>query len=386
MKIGIVTATRAEYGLLKPLISKVNDDKDCELVLIVTGTHLLKEYGYTIKYIEDDGFPIAEKVYLNIDTSSATGISKTMGRYFEAFSNLFQKFELDFLVVLGDRYELIPICYCAANAKVPIAHISGGEITEGAIDDTIRHCLTKLSFLHFPACDTYRNRIIQLGENPNRVFNVGDPGIENIKTIHLLSEKDIRSKIGLIQEGQYFIVIFHSVTLDEMSPEQQVQILLRAIDKFPNINFVILKSNADVGGHAINKILERYVYNHKNCILVSSLRIEEYLSLQKYSLGLIGNSSSGIVETPCFGIPTINIGDRQKGRLFADSIIDCNISEYEIEESINLAISKEHREKAKKTINPYGSGDTSTEILNIIKGTIEKGFDLKKKFYDLEVF
>ncbi|MCX0414572.1 UDP-N-acetylglucosamine 2-epimerase [Clostridium perfringens] len=386
MKIGVVTATRAEYGLLKPLISKINDDKDCELVLIVTGTHLLKEYGYTIKYIEEDGFPIAEKVYLNIDTSSATGISKTMGRYFEAFSNLFQKFELDFLVVLGDRYELIPICYCAANAKIPIAHISGGEITEGAIDDTIRHCLTKLSFLHFPACDVYRNRIIQLGENPNRVFNFGDPGVENIRTTSLLSEKSIRNKIGIIKEVPYFVVIFHPVTLDEMLPEEQVKILLKAIDKFPSINFVILKSNADIGGQAINKILESYVYSHKNCSIVSSLRIEEYLSLQKYSLGLIGNSSSGIVETPCFGIPTINIGDRQKGRLFADSIIDCNISKYEIEEAIKLAISKEFREKAKKTINPYGSGNTSTEILSTIKNTIINGFNLKKKFYDLEVF
>ena len=181
MKIGIVTTTRAEYGLLRGLIQKVQEDESTELCLVVTGTHLLKEYGNTLRYIEEDGFPIAAKVPVKIDTASSETVSETMGRYFAAFAGVFERLRPDILVVLGDRYELIPICFCAANAKIPIAHISGGEITEGAIDDSVRHCVTKLSHLHFAACETYRERILQLGEIPERVFNVGDPGVENIK-------------------------------------------------------------------------------------------------------------------------------------------------------------------------------------------------------------
>ncbi|MEY8390531.1 UDP-N-acetylglucosamine 2-epimerase (hydrolyzing) [Lachnospiraceae bacterium] len=384
MKIGIVTTTRAEYGLLKPLIRKINEDFETELNLIVTGTHLLNEYGLTVKYIEEDGFPIASKVFVNICTKDSVAVSQTMGRYFLAFAGVFEKLELDFLIVLGDRYELIPICYCAVNAKVPIAHISGGEITEGAIDDTVRHCVTKLSYLHFPACETYRKRIIQLGEAPNRVFNVGDPGVENVRMMELISEMELR-KILNLEEGPYFSVIFHPITLDDMKPEEQIQHLLAALDKFTKIQFVIMKANADSGGQKINDYLETFVESHKNCKLFSSLRIEEFLSLQKYSLGLIGNSSSGIVETPCFGIPTVNIGDRQKGRLFADSIISCNINEHEIIKAINLALTDKFRERARQTINPYGSGQTSAEILRYIKKFVrEKSVNLKKTFYDLK--
>lgn len=384
MKIGVITTTRAEYGLLKGLINKIIDDPETELCLIVTGTHLLPEYGYTVKYIEEDGFPIAERIKVEIDTSNSEGISKTMGRYFTAFSGVFEKLELDFLVVLGDRYEMIPICYCAANARIPIAHISGGEITEGAIDDAVRHCLTKLSYLHFPACETYRKRIIQLGESPDRVFNVGDPGVENIKTMQLMTEQDLRIKLNL-KNAPYFSVIFHPITLELISPAKQIEALLKAIDRFSNIQFVIIKANADAGGAEINKQIEEYAESHDNCILLSSLKIEEFLSLQKYSLGLIGNSSSGIVETPCFGIPTINIGDRQSGRLCADSIISCKITEEEITDAIKLSLMDEFREKARNTLNPYGSGNTSAEILMHIKSFIkENKVNLKKKFYDID--
>ena len=306
MKIGVVTTTRSEYGLLKRLVKKINDDKELELCLIVTGTHLLEEYGMTVKYIEEDGFPISVKVPVEIDTSCPSAISATMGRYFLAFSEVFEKNKVDFLVVLGDRYEMIPICYCAANAHIPIAHISGGEITEGAIDDTVRHSLTKLSYLHFPACETYRNRIIQLGEAPERVFNVGDPGVENIKKMPLMSEESLRKKFDLGQTP-YFVVIFHPITLDKMKPQDQVKELLAAIEAFDGVHFLIVKSNSDMGGQEINDCLNDFVESHSNCSIFSSLKIEEFLSLQKFSMGLIGNSSSGIVETPCFGIPTVNI-------------------------------------------------------------------------------
>lgn len=385
MKIGVVTTTRSEYGLLKNLIRQIHEDPQTELCLIVTGTHLMEAYGMTVRYIEEDGFPISLRVPVEIDTGSATAISQTMGRYFFAFSDVFEKTALDFLVVLGDRYEMIPICYCAANAHIPIAHISGGEITEGAIDDAVRHSLTKLSYLHFPACETYRNRIIQLGEDPSRVFNVGDPGVENIKKIPLLSEQAVRDQFHLGQ-APYFAVIFHPVTLDKMKPADQVEQLLAALDTFKDIRFVIMKANSDLGGQEINDRLESFVRTHDHCALFSSLRIEEFLSLQKYAMGLIGNSSSGIVETPCFGIPTVNIGDRQRGRLYADSILSCPVDKNEIINAISLALTDGFREKAKNTVNPYGDGETSSEILAQIKRFIEeKSVDLKKGFYDIKV-
>lgn len=385
MKIGVVTTTRSEYGLLKRLIKKINDDKELELCLIVTGTHLLEEYGMTVKYIEEDGFPIAVKVPVEIDTSCPSAISATMGRYFLAFSEVFEKNKVDFLVVLGDRYEMIPICYCAANAHIPIAHISGGEITEGAIDDTVRHSLTKLSYLHFPACETYRNRIIQLGEAPERVFNVGDPGVENIKKMPLMSEEILRKKFGL-EQIPYFVVIFHPITLDKMKPQDQIKELLAAIEAFDGVHFLIVKSNSDMGGQEINDCLNDFVESHSNCSIFSSLKIEEFLSLQKFSMGLIGNSSSGIVETPCFGIPTVNIGDRQRGRLCAESIISCGVDRNEIINAIRLAMTEDFKEKAKNATNPYGYGETSSEIIKYIKEfTKENKVDLKKGFYDITV-
>lgn len=385
VKIGVVTTTRSEYGLLKRLIKHINNDIETDLCLIVTGTHLLEEYGMTVKYIEEDGFPISVKVPIEIDTSCSSAISTTMGRYFLAFSRVFETNKMDFLIVLGDRYELIPICYCAANAHIPIAHISGGEITEGAIDDAVRHSITKLSYLHFPACETYRNRIIQLGEDPARVFNVGDPGVENIKKMFLLPEDVVRKKFALGQTP-YFVVIFHPITLDEMKPREQIKELLAAIDIFDDIRFVIMKANSDLGGQEINEYLNNFVDNHMNCTFFSSLKIEDFLSLQKFSMGLIGNSSSGIVETPCFGIPTINIGDRQKGRLCAESIISCGTDKEEIVASIRLAMTDSFKEKAKNAVNPYGYGETSNEIIKYIKEFIKGNkVDLKKGFYDITV-
>lgn len=383
MRIGVVTTTRAEYGLLKTLISRIQEDRETELCLIVTGTHLMEEYGNTVQFIEEDGFPIAAKIPVEMDTSSSIGISQTMGRYFFAFAGVFQELHLDFVVVLGDRYEMIPICYCAANAKVPIAHISGGEVTEGAIDDAVRHSITKLSYLHFPACETYRNRIIQLGESPDRVFNVGDPGVENIKKMAFLPEQAIRQRLNL-KPTPYYVVTFHPVTLDRIEPEKQVAELLGALEHFEDSQFVIMKANADFGGQRINACLEAFVREHDHCILFPSLKIEEFLSLQKYSLGMIGNSSSGIVETPCFGIPTVNIGDRQKGRLFADSVISCGVDRKEIIAAIKLSSSDGFRQKAQNTVNPYGAGDTSAQILERMKcAAADHSVHLKKKFYDI---
>lgn len=386
IKIGVVTATRAEYGLLRPLMKKIEKDPECELILFVTGTHLIPEYGSTVNYIKEDGFQNFKEVYVNIKTENPKEISLTMGRYFKEFATVFEENKIDILIVLGDRYELIPICFCAVNAKIPIAHISGGEVTAGAIDDAIRHSVTKLSYLHFPACETYKKRIIQLGENPERVFNVGDPGVENIYSNDFIEENEIREKLNIPQNKDYFIVIFHPTTLEEISPIKQVEEVIKAIEKFEDIFFVVMKSNADLGGREINERLFRYVKEKNNVVLFSSLKPNEYLSLQKYSCGMIGNSSSGIVETPCFGLPTINIGDRQKGRLMADSIINVSIEAKQIESAIKESRKSAFKIKAKKTINPYGKGETSSSILKIIKEHIKsRNIDIKKVFYDLEV-
>lgn len=385
MKIGVLTTTRAEYGLLKRLISRINEDTETELVLIVTGTHLYEEYGYTVKFIEDDGFPIKKRIFVDICSDDSESISLTMGRYFEKFAGVFEELDLDFLIVLGDRYELIPICFCAANAKTPIAHISGGEITEGAIDDAVRHSVSKLSYLHFPACEEYRKRVIQLGEAPERVINVGDPGVENVKTMLFDSEENIRNKYGLLPNLPYFVVVFHPITLDKMLPQAQAYELVSALEMIQGVQFVFLKSNADSGSAVINTIFERFVEQHACCKMFSSIAVEDFLALQKYSLGIIGNSSSGIVETPCFGVPTINIGDRQKGRLMADSIISCQVDKTEIVNAIKCAMGSEFKEKARQTTNPYGSGNTSEEILCHIKSTIQAGIiNLKKSFFDIK--
>lgn len=384
MKIAVVTTTRAEYGVMKNLLKEIINDDGCELSLIVSGTHLIKEYGYTVKYIEEDGFKINHRVFVKIDDSSPLNISLTMSNYMIAFSKLFADNHFDILVVIGDRYELIPICSAAMIEKIPIAHISGGEITEGAIDDCIRHCVTKMSYLHFPACEEYRKRIIQLGESPNRVFNVGDPGVENIYKMKDISKNELFRRLGLSPIDDYFVVVFHPTTLDNISPEKQVSILLDALAKFNNVGFIFIKSNADFGGSLINQKIESFVNCKECCHIFTSLKIEEYLMLQKYSLGLVGNSSSGIIETPCFNIPTLNIGNRQRGRLMADSILSVDLNSEEIIKGIKKCMSKDFRKSLKNVKNPYGNSNTSEAIVKIIKNEFSKGIDLMKKFYDLE--
>lgn len=386
MKIGIVTATRAEYGLLKNIIRECYLDEEIDLSLIVTGTHLIKEYGNTVQFIEEDGIPINHKIYVDIDSSSSYTISLSMADYFKKFAELYRKDKFDFLVVLGDRYELIPICSAAFIFRIPIAHISGGEVTEGAIDDSIRHCITKLSYLHFPACDTYRKRIIQLGEDPSRVFNVGDPGVENVYKMPLLEKQDLSNKIGVDLSMPYFVVVFHPITLENANPIDQIKTVLEAIKKDKKNKYIFLKSNADTGADKINEIIENEVkVSNGSFYLLSSIRVEEFLSLQKYSSGVIGNSSSGIIETPCFCVPTINIGDRQKGRLMAKSIISVPINVDSIYAAICKATSKEFLEYIQDTENLYGHDDTSKKIVKIIKEFFHNGVNLKKPFYDLEV-
>lgn len=382
-KICVVTSTRAEYGLLRRVIQNIFKDDELELVLAVTGTHLSEDYGYTIEEIIKDGFPIAEKIQIMEEVNTSSDVCKIMGNAAIRFGKMFDRQKPDLLVVEGDRYELLPICSSAMMFGIPIAHISGGEITEGAIDDVVRHCLTKMSYLHFPGCEEYKRRIIQLGEEPERVFNYGDIGVENVRKMEYLTKKELEDFLGLSLEKPYASVTFHPVTLEKNTAENQTKELIAALEEYSEIIFIVTMANADPQGQVINKIFQRGADRSHNIFCYASLGIQRYLSLMKYAEFVIGNSSSGIVEAPCFGIPTINIGDRQKGRLRSDSVIDCAPVKEEICQSIDKACSSEFKKIAANAVNPYGDGDTAKNIVNTMKSFLISSIDLKKKFYDV---
>lgn len=383
-KIGIVTSTRADYGILKNTISEVAKDSDLELCLIVTGTHLLYEFGHTIDEIKVDGFPIAREVDIVEIENTCFDEAYVAGKAVVSFKEVFRELSLDFLILLGDRYEILAVAMAAMFEMIPIAHISGGEITEGAIDDGVRNCLTKLSYLHFPGCEIYRKRIVQMGEAPNRVFNFGDVGVENIYKTAFLTKKELEDSLGLELQTDYMCITYHPVTLEKQQTETQINELLSALTHFPEMMFIFTKANMDANSAIVNQMIERFSDTHTNCILFDSLGSRRYLSLLKYSCGIIGNSSSGIVEAPSLGIPTINIGNRQKGRLQAESILNCSTNTQDIIETIQKSQKKEFLQKCKSVENPYGCNNTSELIVKKVKEVLCSGkIDLRKGFYDL---
>lgn len=383
-KIGVVTATRAEYGLLRNLIRKIDEDEETELFLMVTGTHLCKQFGNTIEEILEDKVPVHAKIEI-LSGNDKQEILDAMATAIIKFGKLFEKERPDIVVVLGDRFEIMAVCQAAMVLEIPIAHISGGELTEGVIDDTIRHCITKMSHLHFPGCEEYRKRIIQLGESPDTVFNYGDVGVENIYAMDYLSKKELEESIGFNLDRPYACVTFHPVTIGNESVEYQVKELFKALVRFEDMKFIFTKANADAGGYIINQYIDEYVSAHENCIAFYSMGIKRYLSALKYAQMVIGNSSSGIVEAPCFYIPTVNIGDRQKGRLQAGGIINCIPVAESIGEAIEQARSIEGVQRARTSENPYGRGTTSDGILKEIKHYLNYKPDVQKKFYDVIV-
>lgn len=381
----VVTATRAEYGLLKNIIKLIEKDEELKLVLVVTGTHLSKDFGYTVTEIREDKLPISAEIDILVEEDGRISASKTMAKAFYKFSDFFKECKPDMLVVLGDRYELLPICACAMNEQIPISHISGGEITEGVIDDTIRHCITKMSYLHFVSCEAYRKRVIQLGEEPSRVFNFGDVGVENICNMKLMSKSELEQEIGFCLDNPYGVVTFHPVTLEKASALKQLEELLNALKATKDMNFIITKSNADTEGKEINSRIDEFVEENKNCKSYYSLGLLRYLSAVQYSEFVIGNSSSGIVEVPAFGIPTINIGDRQKGRLQANSILNCEPEKEVIIRQIKMARREEFKKNINIDENPYKGKNTSKLIVETIKRFLYiEGIELKKQFYDVE--
>lgn len=380
-KVAVVTATRAEYGLLRPLMKRIETDDELDINLIVTGSHLSEKHGYTQNEIISDGFTITHRLEILDPENNAQGISKTMANAIEKFSDCFANDRPEILILLGDRTELLGAAIAAENEGIPIAHISGGEITQGAVDDCIRHALTKLSFLHFASTEIYRKRIIQLGEEPNRVFNVGALSVENIRKHPLMSEKEIRDFFGFSAEIPYALVTFHPVTLEnDIQKQHDIQELCEAMDIFSICNFVITGSNADNGGDKYNVYLKKFAKKHPDRIkMYMSLGMTRYLSALKYASFMLGNSSSGTTEAPILGTPVVNIGDRQKGRLMPETIINCKVDKDEIIASMNKAMLMKH-----KSVKMFGEGDSSEKIVEIIKSFLKSGMNLKKKFYDIE--
>lgn len=383
-KICIVTGTRAEYGLLKPIIEKLNKDVNRELQLVVTGMHLSPEFGLTYKEIENDGYLITAKIEMLLSSDTSNGITKSMGVALIGFADFFSKYKPDIVLILGDRYEMLMAATAAMVARIPIAHIGGGELTQGAIDDAIRHSITKMSQLHFTATEEYRKRVIQLGESPQNVYNVGALGVENTKKIDLLDKNRLETELGFQFRNPTIMVTYHPVTLEGMTSEKQFGDLLHVIDKKKEISVIFTKANSDTDGRIINQMIDAFVkQNEERCRGYSSLGQIKYLSTLQYCAAVVGNSSSGVIEAPSFGIPTVNIGDRQKGRICAESVLNCGNGIEEIDVALNKALSRGFREKTRNVQNPYEGTNTSDRIIDVISGALNEGINLKKIFYNL---
>ena len=385
-RIGIMTGTRAEYGLLKPLMQEINKDNDLELYLIVSGMHLSPEFGMTYQEIEEDGFEINAKVEMLLSSDSPAGISKSIGLGVIGFADEFQRADLDMLILLGDRYEALSAAISAMVMRIPIAHLHGGELTEGAIDEGIRHSITKMSYLHFTSTEQYRNRVNQLGENPERVFYVGALGVENIKKINLMTKEELEKSIHFEIDENTVVVTYHPVTLENNTVEEQFLNLLKVLDRNPKIRMIFTKANADTNGRIVNELIDKYAaQNSERACAFMSLGQKRYLSALKYCRIVIGNSSSGIIEAPSFGKPIINIGDRQKGRICADSVINCGYTQQEIQQAMETALTEEFENKARNCRNPYEKENTAANIISVIKDyLLNDKIKLKKGFYDIK--
>jgi len=382
-KICVITGTRADYGLLYWLMKEIDVDKDLELQIIVTGMHLSEEFGNTYQQIEKDSFIIDQKVDISLTSDTEMSISKSIGIGMIGFSNAFNLLQPDLIVVLGDRFEIFSAVSAAMIARIPTAHLHGGEVTEGVIDEPIRHSITKMSHLHFTATNEYRNRVIQLGERPDTVFNVGGLGIDNINKLKLLNKDVFEKVIGFKLGEKNILVTFHPVTLEDSTAEIQFKELLDSVDELQNTKIIFTKANSDTGGRIINNMIDNYVANHNNAIAFKSMGQLNYLSALQFVDVVVGNSSSGLLEAPSFNIGTIDIGDRQKGRIKADSIISCSPSKESINRAFYKSYSEEFQDIVNNTKNPYGDGSASKIIFDTIKNFNLDNI-IKKTFYDLQ--
>lgn len=381
----VVTTTRADYGILKPLLSRLKAEEMVCLRIVASGMHLKGEFGNTFHEIESDGLVIHRKIDILSDEDTPKAMSEAMGKALIRFGAYFEQFPPDLLVVLGDRFEMLAVCGAAVNQRIPIAHFHGGETTQGAIDECYRHSITKMSWLHFVTCEPYRRRVIQLGEDPDRVYNVGALGVENAIKAPLILLAALEQDIGFeLQTRPYCIVTFHPVTAEQNTAGAQVRALMEAMDTYPNMGFIVTKSGADAGGRGINRLWDEYGKNKNNVFIAASLGRVKYLSALRGAKAVIGNSSSGIIEAPPMGVPTVNIGDRQKGRLQALSVINAGPEKASIINAMDRAFSDEFVRIARKKQSLYGDGNTSRLAAEIIRERLLAGSaDLKKKFFDI---
>ena len=382
-KVCVVTGTRAEYGLLSRLMWLIRADHDLTLQIIATNMHLSPEFGLTYKEIEADGFTIDKKVEMLLSSDTSNAITKSIGLATIGFADAYEDLQPDILLILGDRFEILAAATAALIYKIPVAHLHGGEITEGAYDDAIRHAITKMSHLHFVSTEIYRQRVIQMGEHPSTVFNVGALGCENIKSLKLMRKDELEKSLGFKLDRNTILITYHPVTMECNTSEQQFRELLSAIDLFPELKVIFTMPNSDTDGRIIMKMIKEYVAkNPERTVWFDSLGCYRYLSVLQYIGGVVGNSSSGIIEVPSFHIPTINIGDRQKGRVAAASVLNSKPTQQDIQQRLAAILAPGYLNSLVSVTNPYDMPDTAINILETLK---HQPIVSMKSFYNLSI-
>ena len=385
-RMAVVTMARAEYGLIAPVLRELRmyEDTGFGVDLVVSGMHLDESFGLTVREIEESGDRIDYRLPVTVKADSEEDTAKTFSETLMVFAAHFRQKHYDAVLMLGDRYEMLAAAVAAGMTRTPVFHMCGGDTTEGAMDEWIRHSISKIAYLHFVSNEISRKRVIQLGEAPERVLNYGSTSLDNIYSIPEMSKKEILQSAGLA-ECDYALCTWHPVTMDQGSGDEEIKTLLEVMTRFPDITFIVTKANSDPSGNRINQLLEREQKRIHNMHLYSSLGVKRYISLMRHCSFVLGNSSSGIIEAPACGVPTINIGDRQKGRLRADSVIDCGTALEEICEAIQKARSPAFMDICKKIVSPYGDGQTAKRIAVKCMEVLKNGrIDLKKHFYDIE--
>lgn len=381
-KIGVVTGSRADYGLLHGLLREIRSDSGLQLQLIATGMHLSPEFGLTWKQITADGFHIDKKLEMLLSSDTPVGIAKATGLGVIGFADVLADLRPDLLVVLGDRFEIFAAAQAAMHARIPVAHIHGGELSEGAVDDAMRHAITKMAHLHFTATEIYRQRVIQMGEQPARVFNVGAPGLDCLETIEWLDEAELQRQLGVALAPRKFLVTYHPVTLENDAAERQIRALCEALDHFPEAQAIFTLTNADAGGRVMIRILREYRQRHPDRVaLLDNLGRQRYWSLLRCVDAMVGNSSSGLIEAPAIPVATVNIGNRQRGRLQAASVVQCEDDCSAIVEALQKVLSDDFRQCLSRVENPYGKPGASKKIKRVL-ASVELDQLFMKTFYD----
>ena len=381
-KLCVITSTRAEYGFYLPLLDKIQKTPDLKLQIIATGMHLSPEFGSTYRTIEQH-YKIDKKIETLLSSDTSAGVCKTMGLTLISFAEALEELAPDIVLIAGDRYEMLAAASAAAMSHIPIAHFSGGEITEGALDDSIRHAITKLSHIHFTATEEYRKRVIQMGENPAFVFNAGEPGLENIETIGLLDKETLEQSMGLRFGPKNLLVTYHPETRNTWYTTKHFQALLDALENLEKTTIIFTKANSDEGGRRINAMIEEFAAAHENSFAFTSLGQQRYLSALQFIDAVVGNSSSGIIEAPSFKIATINIGERQKGRVRADSILDTEPDKQKILDAIETIYTEEFQNRLKHVENPYYQAGSSDKVVEVLRRIDLRNLQ-KKIFYDID--